>query len=313
MIWTDRESARDPLTRRRMGLRGAVLSVLALLSVIAASLALYFTNRHYAGDHSASIANCATADCVYVSVQIEQVETSDRRLNLSITDVSVSGAYAEENGHFRTDLQVTTGALNNEVFTLKKGEDFTDAIQQHIELAGVVTDYPFDRYRSSLWFHITDPAGATVPTVVMVSSTDPFFTVTSSPPADIGDSGVQVDVAAHRNPATIVFVMCIMALVIGLAIAAVTTAYNVLRWHRGLVLAASSMMAGLLFSMIPLRNGLPGGPPIGSVVDYGAFFIAEIVIGVSLIATVLIGYRQEMTNEYDEALRADASRSAPDP
>lgn len=37
--------------------------------------------------------------------------------------------------------------------------------------------------------------------------------------------------------------------------------------------------------------------PIGSVIDFGSFFIAEIVISVSLIASVMIGHYFEWANE----------------
>ncbi|MBN3511140.1 DUF4436 family protein [Mycolicibacterium septicum] len=57
------------------------------------------------------------------------------------------------------------------------------------------------------------------------------------------------------------------------------------------------MMAALLFALIPFRNAVPGNPPIGSVIDFASFFIAETVISIALIASVVIGYRFEMANE----------------
>ena len=54
-------------------------------------------------------------------------------------------------------------------------------------------------------------------------------------------------------------------------------------------------MAGMLFALIPLRNAVPGDPPIGSIIDFGSFFIAEATIAVSLISCIVIGYRQQRT------------------
>jgi hypothetical protein len=51
--------------------------------------------------------------------------------------------------------------------------------------------------------------------------------------------------------------------------------------------------------MVPLRNAVPGSPPIGSVIDFMAFFIAEAVISASLITSVVVGYRQQL--ELDRA------------
>jgi Domain of unknown function (DUF4436) len=78
---------------------------------------------------------------------------------------------------------------------------------------------------------------------------------------------------------------------------AVDAGYYLLRWRRGLIFPACSMMAAMLFALIPLRNAVPGNPPIGSVIDFASFFIAETVIAVALIGSVVIGYRTEIANE----------------
>ncbi len=94
-----------------------------------------------------------------------------------------------------------------------------------------------------------------------------------------------------------VFAIFVMVLILGLAVAAITASYYILRWRRGLLFPACSMMAALLFALIPFRNAVPGNPPIGSVIDFASFFIAEITISAALIASVVIGYRFEMANE----------------
>jgi hypothetical protein len=57
------------------------------------------------------------------------------------------------------------------------------------------------------------------------------------------------------------------------------------------------MMAAMLFALVPLRNAVPGSPPIGSVIDFASFFIAAIIIAISLITSVLFGYRVQLINE----------------
>ena len=61
------------------------------------------------------------------------------------------------------------------------------------------------------------------------------------------------------------------------------------------------MLAGILFALIPLRNAVPGDPPIGSVIDFGSFFIAEAIISLSLISGIIIGFRHQMAIEHAEA------------
>ena len=60
------------------------------------------------------------------------------------------------------------------------------------------------------------------------------------------------------------------------------------------------MMAAILFALIPLRNAVPGSPPIGSIIDFGSFFIAEAVISLALISSVLVGFRHQMAIERGE-------------
>jgi hypothetical protein len=60
---------------------------------------------------------------------------------------------------------------------------------------------------------------------------------------------------------------------------------------------------------VPLRNAAPGAPPIGSVIDFGSFFIAEGLIFLSLIAAVVLGYRVERAKEREKA----ATETAPPP
>ncbi|MFD0574689.1 DUF4436 family protein [Kitasatospora gansuensis] len=52
-------------------------------------------------------------------------------------------------------------------------------------------------------------------------------------------------------------------------------------------------MAATLFALVGLRNAAPGSPPIGSVIDYVAFFWAEGIIAASLACTVAFGLRVE--------------------
>ncbi|WP_090051604.1 DUF4436 family protein [Lentzea fradiae] len=49
-----------------------------------------------------------------------------------------------------------------------------------------------------------------------------------------------------------------------------------------------SFMGALLLALVPPRNAVPGQPPIGSAVDFGAFFIIEALIFLFLITTGVV-------------------------
>ncbi|MGV0809579.1 DUF4436 family protein [Mycolicibacterium setense] len=50
-----------------------------------------------------------------------------------------------------------------------------------------------------------------------------------------------------------------------------------------MLLPACSMMAAILFALVPLCNAVPGSPPIGSEIDFAYFFVTGIIVAVSRI------------------------------
>ena len=45
-----------------------------------------------------------------------------------------------------------------------------------------------------------------------------------------------------------------------------------------------------------VRNAAPGSPPIGSLIDYAAFFWAEGIIAASLVTAAFFGFRTEVAD-----------------
>ncbi|MCB0945548.1 MAG: DUF4436 family protein [Mycobacterium sp.] len=56
---------------------------------------------------------------------------------------------------------------------------------------------------------------------------------------------------------------------------------------------------------------MPGSPPIGSIIDFGSFFIAETVISISLISSIVFGFRHQMALEREEQKSADQLAGGP--
>jgi hypothetical protein len=274
-------------------LAAGVVLVLAVLG----SLGMYFLHRNSA-DYSQVFGATDNPDRVDVSVWVSHVDTVSQTMSVEVVDIEPMGALADGTGDFRSDAVLTTSSLGDPI-ALKKGETGSDT-ERRFAVTGTVTDYPFDRYHSSMTFNVTDISGTVLPVAVTIWSGDPFFSnAMSDPPQAVDDDsdGVGVDVTATRSTPTMVFALFVMVLMLGLAAAAATAGYYVLRWRRGLSFPACSIMAAILFALIPLRNAVPGNPPIGSVIDFGSFFIAEAIISISLIASVIIGYRVEVATE----------------
>lgn len=65
------------------------------------------------------------------------------------------------------------------------------------------------------------------------------------------------------------------------------------RRRMGLTWPALGWMAATLFALAAFRNTAPGAPPIGSLLDYLAFFWAETLIAFCVIVVVVRAVRAE--------------------
>ena len=70
----------------------------------------------------------------------------------------------------------------------------------------------------------------------------------------------------------------------------VTVAVMVLRGKRKVEVTALGWMGAMLFATIPLRNFLPGSPPIGSWIDYliVLWVLAALVAGLVLFVVAWV-------------------------
>ncbi|MDG4666124.1 DUF4436 family protein [Mycobacterium sp. 236(2023)] len=272
-----------------------VAGLVALAVVISASLAMYAIARTNA-DYAEVFGDDSNPDRIDITAAINRADTSAQILVVTLSNIQALGALADEGGNYVSDMRILTTSTTNDAIELKKSQWPAD-VEQRFALYGTVTDYPFDRYSALMELRVVTPDGDIVPTSVTVYNNDAFVHVDAIEDPTLGPiegTGIDVALQVKRSTPMVVFAVFIMVLMLGLALAAVTAAYFVLRWRKGLVFGACSMMAGILFALIPLRNAVPGSPPIGSVIDFAAFFIAEIIISISLISSVVFGYRIHM-------------------
>ncbi len=286
-------------TRARSDVRAVVFAGVALLVMLTASLSMYLPTRSNF-DSATALGNTDTSDRADVTMWITKVDTGSQSMSVSISDVLPKGSLADQNGLFVGDAEIhsPTSLLNNST-RIDKGDDVPD-VEQRFALTGTETDYPFDRYTGEVQLAITDANGNELPVTITLFSTDPFFRIAPTI-ADQDSGGMDFTFVVHRSMPTVVYALFVMMLMLGLAGAAVTAAYYVVKHRKGLLFPACSMMAAMLFALVPIRNAVPGNPPIGSVIDFASFFLAEVIIATSLIAAVVLGYRHQMAAEHAEA------------
>jgi hypothetical protein len=282
----------------RHGWATGLLALCGVVVVIAMSVGGYLASRDYTEQPSIGFgADEDVADRVEVTAWVTRIDVESHTASVVVADVQPFGTLAGADGTFAEPVRLETNAVRNEPVGVQPGESIPN-VEQDFSLEGVVTDFPFDRYTAYMAFRMTDADGGEVPLSMTVLSTDAFFVVAPEYDAE-QDDWLTIDLDVKRSPPTMIFGVFIMLLMLGLSFAAALAAYYVIRYRHGFDFNAYALMAALLFAMVPLRNAIPGNPPIGSVIDFMAFFIAEAIISISLIASVVAGYRHQMQIDRD--------------
>ena len=279
-----------------------IVALLIFGIAIAASVVGYHVSRNDTNEES-TFGDFDRPDRVELTVWITHVDPTLQNLSMTIMSIQPFGKFSKD-GDFADDATMSLNSIGDWRFDIKRGESAVDDKVQ-TGITGWVTDYPFDRYDANISVNLIGSDGKEIPTAITVLNSDAFYKIDMSEDANSPYDGTFINLSIRRTTSTLVFGIFIMALMLALAAASVIAAYYVLHWRRGLDLGAASLMAAMLFALIPLRNAVPGDPPIGSIIDFGSFFIAEATIAISLISCVVLGYRQQMKANKLEAMSPD--------
>lgn len=233
-------------------------------------------------------------DRVDITASIIRVDPSSGELLLRLL-VTPRGSLTTEGGLSpRDDLEIQTSAA-------MKTDPFFPALERigtvdvPVVLNGSgVTAYPFDRYEAIMEF--TAKLGdETVPVHLVLTNRDALFAASTDAYAE-ADAAI-AELALTRSVGVLTFAIFMIVAMWALAVAVATGAWHVLSRRRGLVWPALGWMAATLFAIAGFRNAAPGSPPIGSFIDYLAFFWAEGIIAVCVFAVVMGGARAERAVE----------------
>ncbi|MFJ9773108.1 DUF4436 family protein [Kitasatospora sp. NPDC101157] len=267
------------------------LAVLLLVLACGTGVTLYLDERE-TRQQSRALATPSTPDWVELNVASQDFDPGGAQLALFVVPVPHGGlAQSPGSSAFTRGVEITVGGITRTVLRTTPGEVATPQLVRAGLYGGTETDYPFDRYRFTVSFSASDGAGA-VPVGLVFADADPFFAV--HPRADGPAAGtVVLDARATRARSTLILVWFMIGAMWALALAVMVGAEVLYRGRLGMVWPALGWMAATLFALVGLRNAAPGGPPIGSLFDYIAFFWAEAIIAAGLTAAVVSGTRVE--------------------
>ncbi|MFE5585502.1 DUF4436 family protein [Kitasatospora sp. NPDC056531] len=291
-----------PRTPRRRSWRFAVVPAL-IIGLCGSGIGLYLNERN-TREQAYELGIPSSGDWIELEVTAQDVDPSVQRLALYVTAIPHGRlAAGPDSQAFARPVEITaTGTAKT---TIKAAEGETAAPQVfHVETyGGTATDYPFDRYRTEASFTATS-GGTTVPVGLVFTDADPFF-VLHPETATAGTGTVVLDAKITRSRSTFILAWFMIAAMWALALAVLGAAEVLYRKREGLIWPSLGWMAATIFALIGMRNAAPGSPPIGSLIDYVAFFWAEGIIAASLTCTVLSGIRTEHQQRREREAAAD--------
>ena len=284
--------------------------LVVLLTVL--SISLYWV-EHHKGHHPTVLGDTDNPDHVTVTVLIQKIDPSTARVSAQL-ELKGAGSLVDEHSHdLKEDVTLISNAVSDRTLVSKAHERPEFVSAQFALRDGIITDYPFDRYTANFRFRalVGDaPNQRAVPVRVVFNNIDTFFNLSPEQEQSIQvhrggeaktittpQSLFAATAKVQRSTSTVVFAAFIMVFMWCLTIASLVAAWYIASGRFGLFWSALAFLGLLLFALIPLRDAVPGNPPIGSLIDFAAYFIAEGVVSISMIVVVLHGYHIEISGK----------------
>ena len=237
----------------------------------------------------------ASASGVNVSLDLVAMDTSKNQMTMRIVLIPQGDYLDKQNLSFAKPVRLTvfgqtSGAISRDI----KPGDPLGAIEAPIYVTGNVDSYPLDRY-----YYNDDQGGGPAP-FLGLSNLDAAGRVSTPVPMgmdptiagihgwaedwnfSVDDQNLMVELTIKRAGGVLAFVFVVLALMIVTSLLGLLVAGSVSRRWREVEPTLAGWFAALLFALVPLRNFLPGSPPIGSWIDVLVFFWVELAILIAM-------------------------------
>ncbi|MFG2719098.1 DUF4436 family protein [Streptomyces sp. NPDC048416] len=278
---------------------------LALILLAAVVGVLLYYNERDVRQQEYTVGEAGAANGVLIDTSIQKVDPVARELTLRVL-VLPQGTLREQGDPYTPalDLTVETSSLIRAGLDFKAGRPVAyEDVKVSLD-GGSVSDYPFDRYATTIGF-AAEAAGKQVPVAVSLRDVDAFFK--PSVVSRTQEHGLaSFEIRVSRSRATFILAWFMMFIMWGLALAVLGATWVIIEQRRGLVWPAMGWMAATLFALVGFRNAAPGDPPVGCLLDYAAFLWAEAIISACLVAVAVTGILAETRRGTDDVLEVQA-------
>lgn len=286
---TSGDEAGEPESRKRRISWIVGLTLAALLCVYIASAVLYLRDldQEY-------VAPTPTDNGIAISLIPFDIDTQAQVVSTEML-IFPGAELLSADRRLAQDITIDVFAAESQTITFDKGT-VPSPVKVNIPALGVVQRYPFDTYRYSAGIRSATGGpkariATTIPTEVSV-----FFDLAGwnyLPVAgDASFQGGERTFAGQlsRDGSTRTIAVTFILLIMMFGILAVTAVVAGLRGRLAFAIGTAAWLTGALFALVSLRNGLPGNPPLGSVMDVLVYFwvIAAIMIAIGVTVITLV-------------------------
>jgi hypothetical protein len=292
VVWNDR--------RRR---RARWLIVLLAVGPPIAALVSFFIVPSQPDDVLLSRPVKGEEEALRVKGSFRNLDAANGTVTLNLT-FSPEGDLAGANGP-REELKLLIFGASENSSTVFEADETMQPLRVTVPLSGSrVTRYPFDRYRTSLIIAVGTSEGDGIPVILDLSANLNDFRADAHTTARSASSAaVEVTADFRRNGAVLLWSGTLTVLFWSLAAGALGIGWLVVAHNQAVPMWSWGYLAGVLFALPNLRSGLPGSPPFGSLVDWGAFYWSVAVTGAVLVLFLAIWF-QRQRHAMAEAARA---------
>lgn len=227
---------------------------------------------------------------VELDVTLQRVDVTGRELDLRVVPILHGNLADGFDAVPARDIEVDTSSLTSGTLRFKAHDRVSlQSVRMGVE-DGLVSSYPFDSYGTGVGFFVTAD-NQDVPVSLRFRSYDALFTAELTD-AEWPTGQLKANVLAGRTLSSSVLAWFLMLAMWALALSVLGAALTIVSKKMGLVWPAMGWMAATLFALVGFRNAAPGSPPIGGLIDYGAFFWAELLTTASLVYVTVHGIRR---------------------
>jgi len=227
----------------------------------------------------ASVSSGGSGQPLVLTLTPADVDAAASHLTLRITPGPDLGSYSSDQFSMDQTVHVlVTGTDGSRTITYG-ADEVVGAETVALTLDGFIEQWPFDRYTTETMIvplrEGADGEGVPIPYELAVDGRVPGWNVTAQAvelPAMATEDGLittlGVQFTITRAASTIAFGVVLLTLMVIAPVLVLTAAITVYRGRRKIEATMLGWFGAMLFATIPLRNFLPGSPPIGSWVDY---------------------------------------------